>query len=112
MYSSLVQGDILANSGPYSYGVARATASLSGESTLDHLYDVRSFNSAGEAGEYNVIVSAFEPRYRGPFLFFIESSTRIDVEQVPIEGAGMFCKNLRGAWYVTPSLDHKHFFDI
>ncbi|EJD08078.1 cysteine proteinase [Fomitiporia mediterranea MF3/22] len=77
-------GDAVANSGPYSYGIAQAGGSVT-------------------PGEYCIIVSTFEPRLRGNFALRIESSLRMEVEDIPAEGAGMFCKTIKGAW--QPGLD-------
>ncbi|TDL23115.1 cysteine proteinase [Rickenella mellea] len=78
----LSQGDVLASSGAYSFGIAHTSASLL-------------------PGEYNVILSTFEPGQRGPFSLQFTSSTRVDVEPIPSEGAGMFCKSVRGAWEIN-----------
>ncbi|KAL5521398.1 hypothetical protein ACEPAG_9324 [Sanghuangporus baumii] len=77
-------GDTIASSGSYSYGVAQTIASVI-------------------PGHYCIVVSTFEPRHRGKFTLRIESSTRMDLEDIPAEGAGMFCKTVRGAW--QPGLD-------
>lgn len=50
------------------------------------------------AGDYAIIVSAFEPRYRGAYSLRIESTSKVDVSAIPMEGAGMFCKTVRGRW--------------
>ncbi|KAH8115292.1 cysteine proteinase [Phellopilus nigrolimitatus] len=75
----LSPGDVVASSGAYSYGVAQVVASVA-------------------PGDYCIIVSAFEPRHRGEFTLRVESAVRADIDAIPAEGAGMFCKTVRGAW--------------
>ncbi|EMD32932.1 hypothetical protein CERSUDRAFT_98944 [Gelatoporia subvermispora B] len=72
-------GSIAANSGPYSYGHAEMSHRL-------------------PAGEYTLIVSAFEPRHFGEFSLQVDCSHPFDLTPIPAEGAGMFCKALRGEW--------------
>ncbi|KAG7091220.1 hypothetical protein E1B28_010271 [Marasmius oreades] len=71
--------DIVTTSGPYSYGVARLSTQLL-------------------PGDYNVIVSAFEPGYTGDFKVTVASSLRFNLANVPQESAGMFTKIRRDAW--------------
>ncbi|OCB90124.1 cysteine proteinase [Sanghuangporus baumii] len=80
----LRSGDMIASSGPYSYGVAQTIASVT-------------------PGHYCIVVSTFEPRHRGKYTLCIESAMRMDLEDIPAEGAGMFCKTVRGAWH--PGMD-------
>ncbi|KAI5121454.1 hypothetical protein M0805_009562 [Coniferiporia weirii] len=80
----LGMGDVLASSGAYSYGVAQTVGSVA-------------------PGDYCIIVSAFEPRHRGTFTLRIKSPVRMDVDPIPSEGAGMFCKTVKGSW--KPGLD-------
>jgi hypothetical protein len=56
------------------------------------------------AGDYTVIVSAFEPHYSGSFSVKVESSHPFDLKSIPQEGAGMYNKTIRGSWYVLVSL--------
>ncbi|KAI0070564.1 cysteine proteinase [Panus rudis PR-1116 ss-1] len=75
----LARNEIVASSGPYSYGVASITKEI-------------------PVGEYAVVVSAFEPQQLGQFTMNIASSERFDVTPIPQEGAGMFAKIVQGAW--------------
>jgi len=77
--TNLLPGGIVANSGAYGYGIAQAMAGL-------------------KAGDYALVVSAFEPRYRGAYSLRIESTSKVEVNPIPMEGAGMFCKAIRGQW--------------
>lgn len=45
-----------------------------------------------------MILSAFEPRYMGPFSLKIECSHSFDIKPIPQEDAGMYTKIIRGAW--------------
>lgn len=51
-----------------------------------------------EAGDYTLIVSAFDPRCIGPFTLDIESSLRFDIGTIAPEGAGMFSKVIQDEW--------------
>ncbi|GLB37855.1 putative peptidase C2 family protein [Lyophyllum shimeji] len=75
----LVENELAASSGAYSYGLARVTKEIS-------------------PGDYNVILSAFEPRYTGPFSLKIDSSLPFELRPIPQEDAGMYTKVVRGAW--------------
>ena len=50
------------------------------------------------AGDYTLIVSAFEPKYRGPFTLKLETDNVAELTPIPQEGAGMYATTLRGAW--------------
>ncbi|KAF8526006.1 hypothetical protein BU17DRAFT_41274 [Hysterangium stoloniferum] len=78
--TELFEGDVVADTGPYSYGVAY------GEQDL-------------KAGQYTLIVSSFEPRQQGTFELALQSLRAFDIELLPMEGAGMYTKTLRDAWY-------------
>ncbi|KAJ6497495.1 hypothetical protein C8R45DRAFT_1093864 [Mycena sanguinolenta] len=65
----LAQKDLAATSGAYSY-----------------------------AGDYTIILSAFEPNQLGAFSLEVESSLRFELKAIPQEGAGMYAKIVRGAW--------------
>lgn len=52
------------------------------------------------AGDYTVILSAFEPRHMGAFTLKVDCSVSFDIKAIPQEGAGMYTKVIRGAWYV------------
>jgi calpain-7 len=71
--------ELVATSGAYSYGLARASKNMS-------------------PGEYTVIASAFEPHYTGAFSLTIDSSLPFDFKPIAQEGAGMYTKVLRGSW--------------
>ncbi|KAI9465176.1 hypothetical protein BJY52DRAFT_668504 [Lactarius psammicola] len=75
----LVQSDIVATSGAYTYGFARLLADL-------------------PQGDFTLAVSAFSPTHRGDFSLLVRSSRRVEVEPIPQEGAGMFSKTVRGEW--------------
>jgi len=75
----LVQSDIVATSGAYTYGFARFSADL-------------------PQGDFTLAVSAFSPTHRGAFSLLVRSSRRVEVEPIPQEGAGMFAKTVRGEW--------------
>ncbi|KAJ7655627.1 hypothetical protein DFH06DRAFT_480739 [Mycena polygramma] len=79
----LAQKDLAATSGAYTYGLARLTKPL-------------------QAGDYTIILSAFEPNQLGAFSLEVESSLAFDLKAIPQEGAGMYSKTVRGAWYVNP----------
>lgn len=90
------RNEIVATSGPYSFGHALAYRELRGTSLANYRSQdpVRLFL----AGDYTLIVSAFEPRHLGAFKLRIESSLRFDLTPIPQEGAGMFNKVIRDAW--------------
>ncbi|GJJ08430.1 hypothetical protein Clacol_002646 [Clathrus columnatus] len=73
------KGDILADSGAYSYGIAY------GEQLL-------------KPGKYTLIVSTFEPRHQGEYEINLQSSSPLDIEPLPMEGVGMYPATLRGTW--------------
>ncbi|KAG9221284.1 hypothetical protein CCMSSC00406_0008881 [Pleurotus cornucopiae] len=75
----LTQTEVVMNSGAYSYGSARVNKELL-------------------AGDYTVILSAFEPRYLGSFSLKVDAYNRIDLRLIEQEGAGMYSKPMRGAW--------------
>ncbi|KAF9494200.1 cysteine proteinase [Pleurotus eryngii] len=75
----LTQTEVVMNSGAYSYGSARVKKELL-------------------AGDYTVILSAFEPRYLGTFSLKVDAYNRIDLRPIEQEGAGMYSKPMRGAW--------------
>lgn len=52
------------------------------------------------AGDYTLIVSAFEPHHTGPYTLKVECSTPFDLKSIPQEGAGMYSKIIKGAWDV------------
>ncbi|THV06173.1 cysteine proteinase [Dendrothele bispora CBS 962.96] len=86
--------EIVATSGRHSYGFARLVEKLS-------------------PGDYNVILSAFEPHHTGEYSLIIDSSLRFSISPIPQEGAGMFNKMIRGAWGVSNAMGapsfHRYF---
>ncbi|KAF9453717.1 cysteine proteinase [Macrolepiota fuliginosa MF-IS2] len=77
--SELVEQEVAASSGAYTYGLAQAVKNLM-------------------PGDYTLIVSAFEPHHTGPYTLKVECSTPFDLKSIPQEGAGMYTKVVRGAW--------------
>ncbi|KZS95724.1 cysteine proteinase [Sistotremastrum niveocremeum HHB9708] len=77
--TELVKGDIVADTGEYSYGLA-------------------AFAGEVKASDYTLIVSSFSPRDLGDFALTFESSSRFELEPIRQEGAGMFKKVIKGAW--------------
>ncbi|KAF8199531.1 hypothetical protein BJ912DRAFT_1020136 [Pholiota molesta] len=77
--SELFAKDLVATSGAYNYGSARIIKNVT-------------------AGSYVVVASAFEPQHIGPFSLKVDSSHPFDLKPIPQEGAGMYCKVVRGAW--------------
>ncbi|KAG6910420.1 hypothetical protein DXG01_010775 [Tephrocybe rancida] len=57
-------------------------------------------NSFFVAGNFTVILSAFEPHHMGPYTLSVDSSHPFDIKPIPQEGAGMYAKVIRGAWTV------------
>jgi len=53
------------------------------------------------AGEYTIVVSAFEPQHMGPFTLKVESSHPFDMQPIHQEGAGMYSRVIQGSWSVT-----------
>lgn len=53
------------------------------------------------AGDYTLVVSAFDPRHIGKFFLRVESSDKFEITPILQEGAGMFSKVVRGEWCVT-----------
>lgn len=83
--SELSQKEVVAHSGPYTYGHARVAAHLA-------------------PGDYTVVLSAFEPDQTGKFTLKVESSSRFDIKAIPQEGAGMYVKTVRGEWDSTTAV--------
>ncbi|KIK39167.1 hypothetical protein CY34DRAFT_770204 [Suillus luteus UH-Slu-Lm8-n1] len=83
--SELSQKEVVAHSGPYTYGHARVAAHLA-------------------PGDYTVILSAFEPDQTGKFTLKVESPTRFEIKAIPQEGAGMYVKTVRGEWDLTTAV--------
>ncbi|KAG0708685.1 hypothetical protein DFH29DRAFT_891533 [Suillus ampliporus] len=77
--SELTQKEVVAHSGPYTYGHARVAAHLA-------------------AGDYTIVLSAFEPDQTGKFTLKVESPCRFEIKAIAQEGAGMYVKTVRGEW--------------
>ncbi|KAL1706431.1 hypothetical protein EV121DRAFT_201550, partial [Schizophyllum commune] len=75
----LLETNIAASSGAYTYGMTRLSTQLA-------------------PGDYTLIVSAFMPKYRGPFTLKLETDNVAELTPIPQEGAGMYATTLRGAW--------------
>ncbi|KAH7907349.1 hypothetical protein BJ138DRAFT_1160375 [Hygrophoropsis aurantiaca] len=75
----LSQKEIVANSGAYTYGHVRIATRLL-------------------AGNYTVILSAFDPSQLGAYTLRIESERRFDLKAIPQEGAGMYNRVVKGEW--------------
>ncbi|KAG2104085.1 uncharacterized protein F5147DRAFT_704998 [Suillus discolor] len=83
--SELSQKEVVAHSGPYTYGHARVAAHLA-------------------PGDYTVILSAYEPDQMGKFTLKVESPSRFDIKAIPQEDAGMYVKTVRGEWDSTTAV--------
>ncbi|KAG2347439.1 cysteine proteinase [Suillus weaverae] len=83
--SELSQKEVVAHSGPYTYGHARVAAHLA-------------------PGDYTVVLSAFEPDQTGKFTLKVESPSRFEIKAIPQEGAGMYVKTVRGEWDSTTAV--------
>ncbi|GJE94253.1 cysteine proteinase [Phanerochaete sordida] len=77
--ADFAQNDVACSSGAYNYGYASVSKEL-------------------RAGDYTVVVSAFDSRHLGPFILNVECGARFELKPIPQEGAGMFCKPIRGEW--------------
>ncbi|KAI6132409.1 hypothetical protein EDD16DRAFT_1851642 [Pisolithus croceorrhizus] len=76
----IAQREVVATSGAYAYGYARAFANL-------------------PSGDYTIILSAFEPQvHLGAFTLKVESSRKFVLEPIPQEGDGMYARVTRGEW--------------
>jgi len=49
-----------------------------------------------KAGDYTVVVSAFEPKYYGPFTIHVSSRIPFELKRILQEGAGMYMNVVRG----------------
>ncbi|KAG2043833.1 hypothetical protein BDR03DRAFT_995910 [Suillus americanus] len=83
--AELSQKEVVAHSGPYTYGHARIAAHLA-------------------PGDYTVILSAYEPDQTGKFTLKVESPSRFEIKTIPQEGAGMYVKTVRGEWDSTSAV--------
>ncbi|KAG2063826.1 hypothetical protein BDR04DRAFT_1235377 [Suillus decipiens] len=77
--SELSQKEVVAHSGPYTYGHARIAAHLA-------------------PGDYTVVLSAYEPDQTGKFTLKVESPSQFEINPIPQEGAGMYVKTVCGKW--------------
>ncbi|KAG6828848.1 hypothetical protein H0H92_006607 [Tricholoma furcatifolium] len=92
----LVKQELVASSGAYTYGMARVRKEISRESSNKPAR--KPSLSYMTAGDYTVILSAFEPHHMGPYSFKTDSSHSFDILPISQEGAGMYAKVIRGAW--------------
>ncbi|KAI9632395.1 calpain-like protease palB/RIM13 [Dioszegia hungarica] len=86
---------VVADSGPYAYGMAFGEA------------------SGVAAGTYTVIVSSFEPGITGHYTLTLESTLPITITPIPPEGAGLYHRRFEGRWTENntggrPSLNAYH----
>jgi hypothetical protein len=119
---SLVQGDVIADSGLYTHHLAlcsKAAISRSSLSISPPRFSSRSTplspsfvpshsvspssHSFSPAGIYTLILSTFSPRQESPYTLSLESSLPIDLKHIPQEGAGLFSRSLRGVWTTANS---------
>ncbi|QRV98316.1 calpain family cysteine protease [Ceratobasidium sp. AG-Ba] len=77
--SDVVAGDIVVDSGTYSFGFACVEGEI-------------------QAGNYTLVVSPFSAGQVGDYALRVECDSRIEISQLPAEGAGMFQKTVKGAW--------------
>lgn len=95
--SSIKQGDVLLDTGPYAYGVATGEAKIKRAYVQKALFC--SFTGVPfAAGRYTLVPSTYRPGQLGQFSLSIESSGPIALTEIPQEGSGMFSKVLKGAW--------------
>ncbi|KAG5646200.1 hypothetical protein DXG03_004026 [Asterophora parasitica] len=95
----LAESELTASSGAYSYGLARVRKEISRESDPNNQSRIyQRVLMLFAAGDYTVILSAFEPHHMGPYSLKVDSSQPFDLSPVPQEGAGMYTKIIRGAW--------------
>ncbi|KIY50677.1 cysteine proteinase [Fistulina hepatica ATCC 64428] len=77
--TELSQKEILATSGPYSYG----TASLKRDSV---------------PANFAVILSTFEPNQTGLYSLCVQSAHPVELQPIAQEGAGMYSTTIEGEW--------------
>lgn len=96
----LIEKEVAASSGAYMYGHAQIIKDLMRALHLlsPSLFPVINPVPRLIAGDYTLIISAFEPRHTGPFALKVECSTSFDLKSIPQEGAGMYSKIVKGAW--------------
>lgn len=93
----LAQKEVVVSSGAYTYGRARAAADMTRRSRSSHF--TVSMLMYCKAGDYTVVLSAFEPQvHLGEFTLKIESSRKVDLTPIPQEGAGMYARISKGEW--------------
>lgn len=90
------QKSIVATSGKYTHGLARVTAQFPRKYRFSSSWYIQLISSL--AGDYTVIVSAFEPQQTGPYTLTIDSFARFSVAAIAQEGAGMYRKTVKGTW--------------
>ncbi|KAF9354122.1 calpain 7 [Mortierella sp. AD094] len=77
--------DIIAQSGEYRHGFCYCEAT-----------DLR-------PGQYTVVVSTFDPNQIGKYKLTMQSHIELSLTPIPVEGAGMFKKVLKGEWVLGVS---------
>ena len=92
----LSHNDQALSSGPYSYGYTHAFGRIPRMYRLVCNWLVGLID--GTAGEYTLVVSAFEPRHIGKYSLQLECSDRFEFTPILQEGAGMFNRVIQGEW--------------
>ncbi|KAB5593816.1 calpain-like protease palB [Ceratobasidium theobromae] len=77
--SDVVIGDVVIDSGAYSFGIACVEGEV-------------------PSGEYTLVVSSFRAGQLGEYALRIECDASVDITHLSSEGAGMFHKTVKGAW--------------
>ncbi|KAF9012688.1 hypothetical protein BDQ17DRAFT_1344439 [Cyathus striatus] len=77
--TELVEKNICASSGAYTYGLARVSKELS-------------------VGDYTLIASAFEPQHMGSFCLKVDCSYPFVLKPIQQEGAGMYNQVIHDSW--------------
>ena len=102
----LGHNDLALSSGPYSYGYANAFGHVPRMSISSASAPNAPSLTMGRgpyiAGDYTLVVSAFEPHHIGKFSLKLECSDRFDLTPILQEGAGMFSKVIRDEWCAVP----------
>ncbi|SNX85583.1 related to calpain-like protease PalBory [Melanopsichium pennsylvanicum] len=82
----LTEGDVVLSSGMYHHGLALCSSTSNRHGGL----------RAG--GQYTLIVSTFEAGIKADYRLCIESTSRVKLRSIPLEGAGMFHRRLNASW--------------
>ncbi|GAA5992078.1 hypothetical protein JCM10908_000731 [Rhodotorula pacifica] len=70
---------------------------LAGKSTYSYGRDFCARDDLSP-GRYTLVVSSFQPDHLAPFNLVIRSSLPLEASPIPAEGAGMFSRQVEGAW--------------